>query len=315
MCAPGARILVFWRELKARVTDTDPQARAPLAGEVKTSEGRIVAYQSRPLPDGATLLAFTDVTDTRALEGALADRSEALEESERLKRDFVGNVSYELRTPLTTIIGYSELLDHMEADLSDRAAPACAVGAPGRQPIGSLHRRRAGHGPAGRQRNGAGFGRRRHRGSAALGRRALERATRLEAGAAIAVACDEDIGVIRADARRLGQTLDHLMENAIRQSPRDGTVTLAAHKALGEIQIQVSDTGRGIPFHVQAHIFDRFIGRERGGPGLGLALVKALVELHGGWVVLQSEPGAGATFTCYLPEIAHPGAAQPELQF
>jgi signal transduction histidine kinase len=89
---------------------------------------------------------------------------------------------------------------------------------------------------------------------------------------------------------------------------------LAARKALGEVQLQVSDTGRGIPFHVQAHIFDRFIGRERGGPGLGLALVKALTELHGGWVALESEPGAGATFTCHLPEEAQT-VSQPELGF
>ena len=103
------------------------------------------------------------------------------------------------------------------------------------------------------------------------------------------------------------------MENAVNQTPAGGTVTIAAKKALGEIQLQVTDTGRGIPFHVQAHIFDRFIGRERGGPGVGLALVKALTELHGGWVALESEPGAGATFTCHLPEAAHATAAAPEL--
>ncbi|MCA3736550.1 MAG: hypothetical protein IM673_00595, partial [Phenylobacterium sp.] len=60
---------------------------------------------------------------------------------------------------------------------------------------------------------------------------------------------------------------------------------------------------------------DRFVGRERGGPGLGLALVKALVELHGGWVALESEPGAGATFTCHLPERAEGAAGHPELEF
>jgi signal transduction histidine kinase len=92
-------------------------------------------------------------------------------------------------------------------------------------------------------------------------------------------------------------------------------VTLGAKRALGEVQVTVADTGRGIPFHVQAHIFDRFIGRDRGGPGLGLALVKALIELHGGWVALESEPGAGATFTCHLPETAYAGAAHPELSF
>ncbi|OYX97411.1 MAG: hypothetical protein B7Y78_02025, partial [Caulobacter sp. 35-67-4] len=106
-----------------------------------------------------------------------------------------------------------------------------------------------------------------------------------------------------------------LVENALRQTPPDGIVTLSARRALGEVRLDVKDTGRGVPFHVQAHIFDRFVGRDRGGPGLGLALVKALVELHGGWVALESEPGAGSTFTCHLPETQQPGAMQPELSF
>jgi signal transduction histidine kinase len=123
-----------------------------------------------------------------------------------------------------------------------------------------------------------------------------------------------DAGVIRADARRLGQVLDHLMENAVRAATPGGTVLLSARRTFGEVQISVQDSGRGIPFHVQAHIFDRFTSRDRGGPGLGLALVKALVELHGGWVALESEPGAGATFICHLPEHAFGGSAAPELQ-
>ena len=131
----------------------------------------------------------------------------------------------------------------------------------------------------------------------------------------LVVESPDDVGVIRGDMRRLSQILDHLVENALGQTPPEGTVTIAARRALGEIQLQVSDSGRGIPFHVQAHIFDRFVGRERGGPGLGLALVKALTELHGGWVALESEPGAGATFTCHLPEEAQATAAQPELGF
>jgi signal transduction histidine kinase len=314
LCVPLVHDLVLWRELKARVTDTDPQARAPLAGEMKTSAGRIIAYQSRPLPDGATLLAFTDVTDTRALEGALADRSHALEEAERLKRDFVGNVSYELRTPLTTIIGYSELLDHMGSALSDRArAHVASV----RQAASHLARSiddvldmaEVDAGEMALDLGDAPIDQLLH---AAAERWAREAA---EAGAKIELDCGPEIGVVRADARRLSQVLDHLLENAVRQSPPGGTVTLSARRALGEIQLQVSDQGRGIPFHVQAHIFDRFVGRDRGGPGLGLALVKALVELHGGWVALQSEPGAGATFTCHLPEVALPNAGHPELQF
>ena len=129
----------------------------------------------------------------------------------------------------------------------------------------------------------------------------------------LSVARGADVGLIRGDSRRLGQMLDHLIENGLRQTPADGLVTLAAERGGGEVRLIVSDTGRGIPFHVQAHIFDRFVGRDQGGPGLGLALVKALVELHGGWVALESEPGAGATFTCHLPEAAHAPAAPPEL--
>ena len=117
----------FWAEMKGRVADPDPQARAATTGEVKTSDSRIVVYQSRPLPDGATLIAFTDVTDARKLEGALEAKEQALADAERLKRDFVGNVSYELRTPLTTIIGYSELLERSGEGLSERGRSHAAA--------------------------------------------------------------------------------------------------------------------------------------------------------------------------------------------
>ena len=313
LCLPRVHDLQFWNDLKARVGDPDPQARVPVSGETRTSDRRVVTYQSRPLPDGATLIAFTDVTDARELERALADRSAALDEAERLKRDFVGNVSYELRTPLTTIMGYSELLDHAGDELSERArGHVAAVRTAAAQlarsiddvldmaqidademalDLGDVDLSELLEAAAGRWKAAAD-----------------------EANAAISVNAESDAGVIRADRRRLDQVLDHLMENAVRQSPPGGVIGLGARRAYGEAQIQVSDEGRGIPFHVQAHIFDRFVSRDRGGPGLGLALVKALVELHGGWVALESEPGKGAAFTCHLPEVAQAGAAHPELE-
>ena len=314
LCVPRLHDRQFWRELKGRVTDPDPRERIAISGETKTSDDRIVTFQSRPLPDGATLVAFDDVTDTRKLERAVAERSAALSEAERLKRDFVGNVSYELRTPLTTIIGYSELLDSTGDALPERArGHIAAVRAAASQlarsiddvldmaqidanemalDLGDVHVASLLEDAAARWSRDAQTG-----------------DVRLE------VACDPDIGVIRADSRRLGQSLDHLIENALMQTPPGGLVRLSATRARSEIQIQVSDTGRGIAFHVQAHIFDRYVGRDRGGPGLGLALVKALVELHGGWVALESEPGHGATFTCHLPETAYAAAGQPELEF
>ena len=314
LCIPRLHDQAFWRELKGRVADTDPQARTPMSGEAKTSDSRIVVYQSRPLPDGATLIAFADVTDARKLESALADRSSALAEAERLKRDFVGNVSYELRTPLTTIIGYSELLEHSGEPLSVRVrGHAAAV----RQAATQLAR------SIDDVLDMAQI----DADEMALDLEDVDVAGLLSAtetrwadearasGVSLAIDPGEATGLIRGDTKRLTQVLDHLTENAIRQTPKGGSVILSARRAAAEIQLQVTDTGRGIPFHVQAHIFDRFIGRERGGPGLGLALVKALVELHGGWVALESEPGAGATFTCHLPESAQGAVSHPELRF
>lgn len=314
LCVPKLHDMGFWRELKGRVGDPDPSARAPMSGEAKTSDSRIVAYQSRPLPDGATLIAFTDVTDAKKLESALAAREAALAETERLKRDFVGNVSYELRTPLTTIIGYSELLERSGEGLSDRGrSHAASVKSAATQLARSIDDVLD---MAQIDADEMALDLEDVRVADLL----LSIATRWKPEAesmriSLVVERPDDVGVIRGDTRRLGQILNHLLENALGQTPPGGTITIAARRALGEIQLQVTDTGRGIPFHVQAHIFDRFVGRERGGPGLGLALVKALTELHGGWVALESEPGAGATFTCHLPEEAQATAAQPELGF
>ncbi len=309
LCVRRFHDLQFWRELKARITDPDPGARAAVSQEITTADQRVVAYQSRPLPDGATLISFADVTDTRRLEGAVRDREAALAEAERLKREFVGSVSYELRTPLTTIIGYSELLERSAEGLTERGkGHVAAVRA------AATHLARSINNVLDMAEIDAG--------EMALDVEDVDVAELLadaaqrwggaaEAeGIAIAVAVEADSGLIRGDSRRLGQVLDHLAQNAIRHTPAGGSVTFAAERALGEIRLQVADTGRGIPFHVQAHIFDRFGGPARGGPGLGLALVKAIVELHGGWVALESEPNAGAAFTCHLPEAA-PGLRRP----
>ena len=313
LCLHKLHDMTFWTELKGRVADPDPAARMPITGEAQTSDNRTLEYRSRPLPDGATLIAFIDVTDARRLESALADREQALSEAERLKRDFVGNVSYELRTPLTTIIGYSEMLENAgEAMPAKSRAHAASVKTAAIQLARSiddvLDMAQIDADEMALDLSDVDVAQL----LAEAGERWRDIA--LAQGVQLAIEGTVDIGEVRGDRRRLAQILDHLMENALVQTLGGGTVTLAARKAAGEVKLQVADTGRGIPFHVQAHIFDRFIGRERGGPGLGLALVRALTELHGGWVALESEPGAGATFTCHLPADAQ-AVNQPKLGF
>ena len=133
-----------------------------------------------------------------------------------------------------------------------------------------------------------------------------------------AVTAGEDVGsssdpcvpwVKRTTPRMLAACVVDLMVDRPSAASRGSVPEVGA----GEVRIRVEDTGRGIPYHLQAHVFDRFVRRERGGPGVALALVKALVELHGGWAEVQSEPGKGAAFILHLPVEATAPTAAPEL--
>ena len=108
-----------------------------------------------------------------------------------------------------------------------------------------------------------------------------------------------------ADERRIKQALFNLVSNAFKFTPEGGRVTVGARRSDGEIQLTVIDTGIGIPQEEHARVFGKF---ERGsaqgrqsGAGLGLSLVKSLIELHGGWVELESAPDRGTRVTCHLP--------------
>ncbi len=290
----------FWAELKGRITDPDPGVRAATGGELRAADDRRLAWQSRPLPDGATLVSFVDVTDARRVEAALADREAALRATEQLGRDFVSSVSYELRTPLTTILGYAELLETGDEALSDRARSwAAAVRSASADlartvedilafaelDAGEMVLDLAAVDVAGLLADAE----------------ALWRDRAAAAGVTLAVE-PHDGGAVWADGPRLARVLDHLVEHALLQTPRGGRIALSGRRSAGEVCLEVADNGRGVPFHIQAHVFDRFSGEEGAGAGFRLALAKALVELHGGWVALESEPGAGAVFSCHLPE-------------
>ena len=289
----------LWLGLKARVADPDPESRVAISGEGRTVDGRIAAWQTRPLPDGATLVAFSDVTARRELEEALAAKAAALEESQALKREFVGSVSYELRTPLTTIVGYSELLEALgglpERSRQHAGAIRTAASQLARSIDDVLDMAQI---DAGEMELSVAEVRLR----ALLEEVGASVRSRIEGrGAAFEIVWEHAPEVIRADGHRVRQALDHLLDNAARAVSEGGRVRLIAEGMGAEVRLRVEDTGRGIPYHLQAHVFDRFVRRERGGPGVGLALVKALVELHGGWAEVESEPGRGAAFILHLP--------------
>ena len=122
-----------------------------------------------------------------------------------------------------------------------------------------------------------------------------------------------DVGVIYADERRLKQILFNLLSNAIHFTGKSGNVTLGASRHGRDVAIWVQDTGSGIDPKHQPAVFDRFEntgGKGKRGAGLGLSLVKSFVELHGGWVSLESEVGKGTKVTCHIADRVQQDAAE-----
>ena len=113
--------------------------------------------------------------------------------------------------------------------------------------------------------------------------------------------------IVTADASGLHTVLLNLLDNAVKYTPRDGSVKIAGRAVTGGYEVCVTDTGIGIPEGDQARVFERFYrvdkarDRATGGTGLGLSIVKHLVEAHGGRVSLRSAPGEGSAFTVSFP--------------
>jgi signal transduction histidine kinase len=126
----------------------------------------------------------------------------------------------------------------------------------------------------------------------------------------IKIKCDPKIGAIEADHKRITQVVVNLLANALRHTERGDTITAGAERLDDVVRIWVQDTGKGMAPDAQARAFDSFSSGDRRGAGLGLALVRSFIEMHGGWVALTSEPGRGATVTCHLPAAA-PVAGPP----
>jgi signal transduction histidine kinase len=250
-------------------------------------------------------LTFVDVTAGVNVERALTERNEALMAAEKIRNDFVHHVSYELRSPLNNIIGFSHLL--------------------GQRSTGELNAK---------QLEYLGYVAKSSAALLAIINDILDLATidsdamALELGdvdvedamraaaegvqdrlaensIVLEIVTTGDVGSFRGDAKRIRQILFNLLSNAIGFSRPGQAITLAALRREGEIVLKVADRGRGIAPEALEKVFDRFeshtAGSRHRGVGLGLSIVRAFTELHGGRVLIDSALGEGTTVTCIFP--------------
>lgn len=304
ICAALSQDEKIWSELRAAVAGL-PDRRVGLERRLSSRDGSVLDCAAAPLPDGATLLTFTDVTASVNVERALTERNQALMAVEKLRNDFIHHVSYELRSPLTTIIGFIQLL--------------------GDPAIGPLN---------GKQRQYLDYVMKSASALLAIINDILDLATidadamelvleevdiaqtmqaaaegvqdRLsESELTLRLTAEENIGSFVADGKRIRQILFNLLSNAIGFSSPGQMIELAAARRNGEILLSVTDQGAGIPPEILGQVFERFkthrVGSRHRGAGLGLSIVRSFVELHGGRVEITSAPGKGTRAACIFP--------------
>ena len=283
--------------------------RLQRGGNLAFADGRHFEFAAVPLPDGNALFTMLDITDSHKMEVALRDRNEALEAADRVKTNFVANMSYELRTPLTSISGFAEMLKGGYAgELPATAVDYVAAIMESVERLGGLvddvldlTQDDAGSAPA-------------ERAAVDLATLSREVAAKL-AGVAqarkldFAVEIAPTVGSITGDAKRLAQVIENLLRHAMSGTPEGGRVLLHADGTAKSARIVVSDNGRGMSEKAIARAFDRFAepGLTRSGEralGLGLPLAKQFVEAHGGTIALVSERGQGTLITVDLPRPA-----------
>ena len=274
-------------------------------GHVGFADGRIFEFAAIPLPDGNALFTMLDVTDSRRVEQVLRDRNEALEQADKIKTAFVTNMSYELRTPLTTIAGFAEMMSAGYAgELSEPAKDYVSgiLQSTGRlsmliDNVLDLTQSEAGTLPIERLPLDLGD----------LARARVERlrAEAVAKGMDLALDLTPAVGVVRGDERRIGQCIDHLLENALTYCSRGARILLHGDGTADRARIVISDNGPGIPTERQRAIFEPLVRAEqaRSGAkaGMGLPLARQLVQAHGGTLELVSKKGQGTMILIELP--------------
>ena len=279
--------------------------RKQRGGRVSLSDGRTLEFAGVPLPDGNGLLTVLDVTDSKKAEDALRERNAALEEADAVKTRFLANMSYEFRTPLTSIGGFAELLqsgvageltaqaqDYVEAILSSVERLSQQI-----ESVLDLTQSEAGLLPIVtadvdllpfvtqivREREDA-----------------IE-----EKGLTLDLRGDKSAGTIAADTRQLARAIGNILDNAINATRSKGRILVALSRRKQGARVVVSDNGEGMKPSELARALDGYRtgpdGKTDSRRGLGLPLARQLIEAHGGRLEMTSEKGVGTTATINLP--------------
>ena len=313
-CRPLFDDVSSWRTIREAITAIENRVDVPLKLERK--DGSVLDCMTRPLPDGATMLTFQDITDTENVERALRESNEALEAADQMKVDFVHHVSYELRAPLTTIIGFAHFLsDPSTGPLTAKQAEYLEYVTKSTNALLALTNNildlaTIDAGAMNLELGPVDIGKAIEAAAEGIQDRLATDRIRLK------VDVDPRIGSFVGDERRVVQVLYNLLANAVGFSPQDAAVGISAKRTDHAIIFTVTDSGPGIAPDVKDKVFDWFESHSHGsrhrGAGLGLSLVRSFVELHGGKVQVDSVVGKGTTVTCDFPidQNAHRNAAE-----
>ena len=287
-------------------------SRTSESGHMHLRNGKVIQHTNIPLPDGAVLLSYLDITDSSRVEKALRERAEAFQEADRLKTEFISKVSYEMRTPLNTVIGFADMLSqNLFGELNARQSEYANGILNTSQTLVSLLEDILDLASieAGRlELNNETFDIHAFLVSSLklVQERIRQKKQKLD------FECPTDIGWMNGDENRLKQVLFNLLSNSISFTPSHGRIKLLGFRQEGEFVFSVSDSGRGIPSNDRHRLFQPFEQGETkvfedqynattSGKGLGLSIVRNLIELHGGTVELKSQPSRGTTVTCRIP--------------
>ena len=299
---------VLWRDLKRGIVDLNP-TRTDQSGRITRADGKMLDYSITRLPDGQTLMAFVDVTESANYQNILKERNEALITADRLKDAFVQNVSYELRSPLTNIIGFADLLasesvgtlnerqkaytDYIRAssvtlgvlidnilDLATVDAGIAEVRAEPQDVPALIEKARAGLAATFPDIDG-------------------------EEPLDIEIDIPEALPPLYADGTRIVQVLYNLLSTAARFTEPGGRVRLGVIARAGRMIFTVEDDGTQMNEEVRAALSGRndaatTSARQRGA-GLGLAIVRSFVHLHGGTISVERREPRGSRVVVSLP--------------